>query len=118
MMWQDKEKRWFPRVDYPCTVSILSLEQQETFPTYTQNIGIRGVCVILPKEFPKFCLVKILLYLKDGRNPMTCKGKIVWQSRRDHSSGREFYTGIEFIDITQDDRLRIDQIVQDFLDKL
>ena len=111
MMWQGINKRRFPRANYPCKVVVLTSDLRETFSTHTENIGAGGVCIILSKELPRFCFVEILLYLKDGGTPIECNGRIVWAIRREAN----FDVGVEFIDIRETDRARIERIVEECL---
>ena len=111
MMWQGIDKRRFPRANYPCKVVVLRNDLRETFSTHTENIGTGGVCVILPRELPKFCPVQLLLYLKDGSGPLESNGRIIWSIKRDDS----YDTGIEFIDLKEKYSLRVEKIIQDSL---
>ena len=111
MIWEGINRRQFPRADYLCKLIILRSDLKETFSTHTENIGTGGICVILPRELPKFCPVEILLFLRDGGNHVVCNGRIVWVIQRE----AVFDTGIEFIDIREGDRLRIERIVQECL---
>ena len=113
MIWQGIDRRRFPRADYPCKVVVLRNDFKKTFSTHTENIGTGGICVILSKELPKFCPVEILLYLKDGGTPIESNGRIIWVVKREFN----FDTGIEFIEIKEADRLRIEKLVQECIRK-
>jgi len=113
MIWQGIDKRRFPRANYPCKVILLRDDLRVTFSTHTENIGTGGICVALSKELPKFCPVEILLYLKDGEGPLESNGRIVWAIKREAN----FDTGIEFIEVKETDRLRIERIIQECLRK-
>ncbi len=104
-------RRRFPRADYPCKVVVLRSDLKHVFSTHTENIGAGGICVVLSKALPQSCPVEILLYLKDGGVPIECNGRIAWALRR----GGNFDTGIEFIDIQEPDRSRIENVVQECL---
>ena len=67
--------------------------------------------MILKKGLDKFCPVELTLYLRDGRLPVTCDGRVVWAVKRE----REFDLGIEFIDIKEKDAVRIERTVQECL---
>jgi c-di-GMP-binding flagellar brake protein YcgR len=108
MTWEGIEKRTRARAEYPCKVIVLRADLRQTFSTHTKNIGVGGMCVVLPKELPKFCPVEILLYLKDGKGSLLCKGRILWTLQRKLSVD----TGVEFIDISEADRLRIERVIQ------
>jgi len=108
MIWQGMDKRRFPRIDYPCKVVVLRSDMKKTFAVNTENIGVGGICVLLDKRLPKFCPVEVLLYLKDNVGPLECNGRVVWVVTNEKS----FDTGIEFIDIREIDRLRVEKIVE------
>ena len=113
MIWQGIDRRRFPRADYACKIVVLRTDLRQTFSTHTENIGTGGICVVLAKELPKFCPVEILLYLKDGGGSVECNGRIVWAIQTD----KVFDTGIEFLDLTETDRLRIERVVEECLRK-
>jgi hypothetical protein len=111
MIWQGVNKRRFPRADYPCRVVVLRSDLNETFSTHTENIGMGGICTVLPKELPRFCPVRTIIYIKDGGSPIECNARIVWTV----PSKGDFDTGVEFIDIKEPDRLRIESIIEQCL---
>jgi len=113
MAWQGINKRRFPRADYPCKLVVLRSDLRRTFSTHTRNIGVTGICIVLPQELPNFCPVEILLYLKDGGPPVGCRGKVIWAIKKEEY----FDTGIEFIDIETNDCLRIEIVVKECLRK-
>ena len=113
MIWEGIDQRKFPRAEYPCKVMIIGSRPKEIFSTHTENIGIGGICVVLSKELAKFFPVSIILYLKDGGSPIECNGRVVWSIKTEF----DFDTGIEFIEINQHSRARIEKIVQECLHK-
>ena len=113
MIWEGINRRKFPRVHYPCKVIILGGDSRQTFSTHTENIGTGGICVVLSKELPKFFPVRIVLYLKDSAGPLECNGRIVWSVKTEI----DFDTGIEFLDIADSGKVRIEKIVQECIRK-
>jgi hypothetical protein len=111
-MWQGINKRRFPRASYPCRVIVTKEKHAEKFDTHTENIGEGGICTVLDKRVNRFTEVDLILYLKDGLPPIAVKGKTVWVIERDRS---EFDTGIEFLDLKEEHRLRISRIVDECL---
>lgn len=69
--------------------------------------------MVLPEELPKFCPVRVLLYLKDGGSLLECDGRIIWAVQTQDC----FDTGIEFLNIAATDRLRIEKVVKQCLEK-
>jgi len=118
MLWEGIDKRSFPRAKYKCMVKITDHGQEEIFDTFTENIGGGGVCVVLGKEIDLFKTANLDLYLSDEKTPITCRGTIVWAIRRrlgNRKDDCEYDTGIEFIDISDNDRARITELVSDIL---
>ncbi len=114
--WDGLNRRRFPRVNYPCQVIVRNeQDQKDVILAHTENIGVGGVCVILKKGLPMFAPVEVELDLLDFEEHVKCQGKVVWAVRR--KSGEEnkpmFYDiGIEFVDISDLDRERIEAVVQ------
>ena len=113
MAWQGIDRRTRARANYPCTIVVLRTDLRQSFSTHTENISGGGTCVILPKELPKNCPVEVLLYLKDGGGALSCNGRAVWVAQKQDI----FSTGIQFLDISEVDALRIEKVVQECLGK-
>jgi len=114
--WEGLNRRKFPRVNFPCLVTVRqNLDEKDMILTHTENIGVGGVCVILKKNLKMFAPVDLELDLVDGSEHLTCKGKVVWSIRRkgDEAIKPFFYdVGIEFLDLAKDDAKRIEETVQ------
>jgi len=114
-MWQGIDKRRFPRVNYPCRIIVTQKDRKASFKTQTENIGVGGVCVVLEKGFDRFTEVYLEIFIEGSHIPLKCRGRIVWVIKRASSEKRkpnQFDTGIEFIDLKDEDRLRIEKIVE------
>jgi Tfp pilus assembly protein PilZ len=82
--------------------------------TYTENIGIGGICVILTKSIPIFDEVGLTLSLEDSATPIKCRGKVVWRVKRELPTDQKAYDiGIEFIDLLAEDKSRIEHVISD-----
>jgi len=114
--WQGLNRRKFPRVNFPCLVTVRQdVEERDMILTHTENIGVGGVCVILKKSLKMFAPVDLELDLVDGSEHIKCKGKVVWSIRRkgDETVKPFFYdVGIEFLDLAKGDAKRIEDTVQ------
>jgi Tfp pilus assembly protein PilZ len=114
-MWDGINKRRFPRANYRCLLFIKGKSGEEKIKTYTENIGVGGICVILSKSIPIFDEVGLTLSLEDSALPITCKGKVVWRVKRELPTDKKAYdTGIEFIDLKEEDKSRIEHVIGDF----
>jgi len=116
-MWGGINRRKFPRASYPCVVTINRKDQQDTLSTQTENIGIGGICVILPKDLGIFAPVEICLDLLDGQPAIECDGTVAWviASKEDKKS-ESFDTGLEFTNLKRKDAIRIDSIIEKIVD--
>ena len=117
-MWEGVDKRQFPRVKYRCLMVVSDHGKDERFDTYTENIGAGGICVVLSREFDLFKTADLELFASEESEPIRCKGTIVWVIRRkvnDDPKKYEYDIGVEFTDISEDDRKRIETLVDEVL---
>jgi c-di-GMP-binding flagellar brake protein YcgR len=119
-MWQGVDRRRFPRADYSLKITVIKKGGAETLSTHTENIGVGGVCVILDQELSRFSEVGLILILADNRLPIHCRGRIVWTVKRQMLSSAtpgQVDTGIEFIGLKEKDKLKIERIIEECLQK-
>ena len=117
-MWQGVNRRRFPRANYPC--KIIVVEKGKKFSTRTENIGLGGVCVILDEELDRFSEVELILFLEDKQPPVYCDARIVWTVKGSTPTSKGALpvdTGIEFVNLKEKDKLRIEKVVQQCLQK-
>lgn len=115
-MWRGIDKRKFPRASYKCRVNIKKGGASSAFNSVTENLGVGGICVVLDKQLDIFENVDLELALDDKTPPIKSKGSVVWVVRRssfDKNVPSRYDTGIEFIDIKDEDVARIDAIVNE-----
>lgn len=115
--WDGLNRRRFPRVIYPCLVVVQHTEGggKDIILTHTENIGIGGVCLVLKQDLKMFSTVELELDLLDLENHIKCRGKVVWNVQRkgDATNKPMFYdVGIEFADVTQEERERLERIIR------
>lgn len=113
-MWGGMNQRVFPRADYPCRVRVATKLFPQKIDTRTENIGLGGICVVLDKELQKFSKVDLELFLDNGKGVIQCSGKVVWVVKHTQPKNRltKFDTGIEFIEIADEQKNRIGTIVE------
>ena len=112
-MWQGMNRRKFPRADFPCNITIYKKGQKEKISARTENIGVGGISVVLKNALDKLSMVDLVLYLENGQAAVECEGRVVWVVK----SKEEFDIGIEFLNLKDNDRERIERIVQECLKK-
>jgi len=119
MGWSGTDIRKGARIAFECLVIVKKKETSIVFRTHTENVSNEGVCVILEKGLLKNTPVEIELFLPDDPIPVTCGGRIAWSARRGEYVNRkplQFDTGIEFIDIGEEDKAHLRRIVTELLE--
>ena len=114
--WDGLNRRKFPRVNYPCLITIRhSHSDPEVILTHTENVGVGGVSVIVKKNFQLFAPVELEIDLMDTGNHIKCPGKVVWSIRRKltETSKPLFYDlGIEFLALPPAEHKRVEEITR------
>ena len=112
------DKRKFPRANYKCLLRVFQSGRRETIETHTENIGAGGICVVVKNIFELFEGVELEVFLREDENPISCRGKVVWvvkQHTVDKKKEPMYDIGIEFMDISEEDRKCISGLVQNIL---
>ena len=117
--WQGLERRQFPRVNYPCLVTVRHEGTgMDAFLTHTENVGTGGVCIIFKKHIKLFTEVELEVDLLDMETNIKCRGKVVWsvktQSEK-HLDAIVYDTGVEFVNISPEDQKRITSVVHQLI---
>jgi len=111
-VWQGMDQRRFPRVKYHCVVNLRQEGKRATIAAATENIGLGGVCVLLERELNIFSPVELELRLGDGKSPIKVQGTVVWVVRRgEMKKGPHFDTGIEFTELSGEDKDRLEAVL-------
>ena len=117
-MWQGMDQRRFPRANYRCVVALRQEGKPIAVSTVTQNVGLGGICALLEKSFDIFSTVDLELSLDDGKPPIQVQGTVVWVvQRRDVKKGPSFDTGVEFADLSTEDKSRVEAVIDKALSK-
>lgn len=114
-MWSGINRRKFPRANYPCIISVKRKDNPSTISAKTENIGIGGICVMLPADLGIFAPVEIELDLLDKQPLVNCDGAIVWIVAKKNEKDKIYDTGIEFTNLKRKDATRINDIVEKIL---
>ena len=109
-MWNSFEQRKFPRIHKECGISVVANKQNKVLHSVTENIGLGGFCALLSEPLEKFSKVQVKLVLKNEDAPFECGARIVWSIKeRDLDPKKVNYdTGFEFIDLSSEDRRRLE----------
>ncbi|MFH1655939.1 MAG: PilZ domain-containing protein [Candidatus Omnitrophota bacterium] len=111
-----EEKRKFARLNTSVDVQYTVLEIKAAKEAKTKDISAGGICIIADEKLEVDCILGISVYLSGESMPITAKGKVVWT--RPFQVGKEnqhFDVGVEFTEISPEDRKKIDQYVFSFL---
>lgn len=105
-----RERRQFRRANFPCEIDILTAPLH-VIKCRTENIGAGGVRVMIDENLPISSFVGLKLYL--SKKPIECRGRVVWVvERKVKGKKTKFDTGIEFNQISKEDRKVIDIFVK------
>lgn len=118
MHWEGINQRKFPRAQYKCKIKVMGKNSAPVIDTYTENIGSGGICIVLDNAFELFEDVALELFLDGEQKALTCTGTVVWVVKRhpkDKGQKVRFDIGIEFLNISQDDKKRIVKLVEKLL---
>lgn len=115
-MWNGINRRKFPRANYPCIISVKRKGSPDTISTQTENIGLGGICVMLPKDLGIFSPVEIRLDLLDSHPVIESDGTVAWVVKKtEDKKNIMFDTGLEFTNLKRKDEDRIYNIVEKVL---
>lgn len=114
----DKNKRKYPRADVQLEVVVAGGEEGREYTVQAVNISAGGVCVSLPDFIAADTPVEMVVKLPDSGSPLETKGRIIWSLERRKLLKRKeplFDTGIEFLELGQEERQRLIRFTQDIL---
>ncbi|OQA57407.1 MAG: PilZ domain protein [Candidatus Omnitrophica bacterium ADurb.Bin277] len=108
-MWDGFNKRKFRRLHLNCEIVLRPQGKEKLIKAVTEDVGLGGVSVMLDQPIERFHKCQITLDLKDGASPIQCAGRGVWvvPSRDLRSSKKTYDTGIEFLDLDELSRQRL-----------
>ncbi|MCM8756760.1 MAG: PilZ domain-containing protein [Candidatus Omnitrophica bacterium] len=104
-----KERRKYPRLNTSVEIEYWVSKEDTFMKTVTKNIGAGGVCIVSEEKIGKDTILFFKIDLSDGKKFIQAKGKVVWSSEFYSSSLEKivYNLGIEFIEISDEDRQRI-----------
>ena len=96
----DASQRKFPRVNYPCQLTMWMPEgPYDTVLTNALDIGQGGLCVEMNREVIQGMKVDIEIDFKDNTAPFRCKGVVVRCQQEDN---KHYYNiGIQFVSLSE-----------------
>jgi Tfp pilus assembly protein PilZ len=84
-------------------------ESSKKYQAMAENISTSGICIYSSDEIKTNALLLITIYLFDGSNPIESKGKVAWTRPSTYLNidKKHFDVGVEFVEISTEDRDRI-----------
>lgn len=82
--------------------------------TQSKNISEGGICIILLEKVINGAVLDLTFTLLGSDEPVRTMGRVAWISEfivGDPRTGRAYEAGVEFIDISDDDRKKISEYV-------
>jgi c-di-GMP-binding flagellar brake protein YcgR len=109
------ERRKFVRLNAMADVIYRKrdVSEQETL-SLSRNIGEGGICLIAYDDLKKADVLDLQIYLPDDPKHIPAVGRVAWVNEfvvGDASGGRRLDVGIEFLEIKEEDRGRIEKYV-------
>lgn len=118
-MWDGVDRRKFVRAEYPCLITVRkNTPPPQSVLTHTEDIGVGGVRVIIRKQIEIMREVDLELDLKDTMPTVLSKGVIAWAKEIPLARKGEslhYDIGIRFLALKNEDRRRIETIVEHLL---
>ena len=111
MTWDGIERRRFVRVKLSVKTDI-SPDKETMISTCAEDISEGGLKVTVGEELEKGAIVDLEIYLR--QDPIRCKGKVVRVNKIESSylkHGVVFDIGIEFHEMTEDDKSAIKGLI-------
>ncbi|MCM8824320.1 MAG: PilZ domain-containing protein [Candidatus Omnitrophica bacterium] len=111
------ERRRFLRLNVSVCVEYSILGEEEVKSDFTHDIGGGGICLIVYDNIiEENTILKLSIHLPDDTKPIKALGRVVWQ-RAIPSTVLRYDLGIEFIEISPEDRQRISEYVINHINK-
>ncbi len=120
-MWDGVSRRKFPRAEYPCLITVRkNTPPKQAILTHTENISVGGVRVIIAKRIEVMAEVDIEIDLKDTLPTILSKAAVCWLeelSVGEVGKAPRYDTGIRFLGLKDEDRRRVQHVVDTLLGK-
>ena len=109
----EKNQRKFPRVNYPCQLTMWMPEgSYDTVLTNALDIGQGGLCVKINREVIKGMKVDIEIDFKDNTAPFRCKGVVVRCRQDDQDS---YNVGVQFVSLSETNQAMLAEKISKFI---
>lgn len=115
-----EERRKFPRLLLSVGVEYKVLNESvppsSPVTTYSKNISVGGICIILLEEVKIDTVLDLTFLLSDCKEIIKAQGKVVWLREfviGVNQSIRGYEAGVEFTDISEENKIKINEYVME-----
>ena len=109
------ERRKFVRLSINVEIDYSLLDEQPPDPktTTSRNISAGGICMMVDEKLELNSVITLYIKLPEDHPEINAKGKVVWVKPFQMASDKKprFDAGIEFIEISDDDKSQIKKYV-------
>ena len=114
------ERRRFPRLPVNMGVDYKALDKKESdsITMDSKNISVGGIRIILLEKTEIGSLLELKFLLPESQKLISATGRVAWVEEfivGDAKKARAYEAGIEFINISEEDRNKIGEYVRDHL---
>lgn len=107
-----QERRRFVRLDASVEIFYSLEANQDAVSCLSKNISAGGICLIVYEPLNAGDTLSLRIYLPDDKPFVVARGKVAWIKTFKIAGEKERYdAGLEFTEINQGDRKRIDNYV-------
>ncbi|MBN1794401.1 MAG: PilZ domain-containing protein [Candidatus Omnitrophica bacterium] len=116
-MHTGSEQRSYYRADHPINLNIISINDQECYPRFSDeiglNIGVRGMLIKVSQGVPLHARIKIQILLPDTlfREMFEAVGEVVWVRRHTEDGIKKYCLGVKFVEIARSHEDAIEQFI-------
>lgn len=110
-----EEKRRFVRLNVLTDIVYTKRQAPEKEKlSLAKNISMGGICLIVYEELKKSDMLDLKIFLPEDKTPISAAGRVDWVKEfliGDAYKGRRFDVGIEFIEISEENKNKINKYV-------
>lgn len=108
------ERRRYPRLR--AAVIEYSFLDKESIQeaAFTRDVGAGGISIIVNEKIETATTLLLKIYLPEYNDPLRAKGKVVWRQESIFKLPKttRYDIGIEFLEISEEDKQKISEYVQ------
>ena len=118
-----KERRKFVRAGIQSNIKWAKdtdAEKEAKYEDVTKNIGGGGICISTNEKLEKEERLILEIELPNGKT-VHSKGRVAWSNKLEIEGakyGKSYQVGIEFIDISEEDREQVQRLVFEYLHRI